>query len=236
MNDGGVMTRAFRKIGRWVFLANIDTIAKVRKRHADFDTLRDRIRAMGTDSLAHFGNHYTFEGGLSLQQNPDELAALCLLLKERGPYNNYMEIGSASGGTCRFLFETVGFRNVLSLDDGSHPRASEQKDNFRVIPNFKQFLGDSHSEQARAFLAENLDGALDVAFIDGDHGFEGVWEDIRLTLPFCRRGTLVIFHDTRACEDVRKAWLKSVMRRQLKPLAEYVGEERPLGISINVVL
>jgi predicted O-methyltransferase YrrM len=236
MNGAETITRALGMVRRLVTSRTLDTIRAVRRRHDDFDAVRDRIRALGTDSLVHFGNHYAFEGGLSLQQNPDELTALSLFLKERGPYHHYLEIGSASGGTCRFLFETVGFRTALSLDDGSHPRAGEQADNFRVIPDLKQFIGDSHSQQAQAFLASNVGAKLDLAFIDGDHSFEGVWQDIQLTLPFCRKGALVIFHDTTACEDVRNAWMQSITRRMLQPLAEYIGEERPLGITVNAVL
>jgi cephalosporin hydroxylase len=235
----GKMGRVLGRFERWMFLSGMDSIAEVRGRHADFDAVRDRIRGLGTDNRAYFGNGYAFEGGLSLQQNADELASLCLFLKEHSPYARYMEIGSGSGGTCRFLSETVGFGTVLSLDDGNHPRASEQAENFRHVPNFTQFLGDSHSEQARAYLAEYLGGnKLDLAFIDGDHSYEGVWKDIQLTLPFCRKGALVVFHDTVAnsCEGVWRAWKKSVLQGQLKPLAEFIGEERPMGISVNSVL
>ena len=64
---------------------NMDTIARLRQRHADFELLRDRILGLGTDSRSYFGNGYSFEGGLSLQQNPDELAAPCLCLRSEGP-------------------------------------------------------------------------------------------------------------------------------------------------------
>jgi predicted O-methyltransferase YrrM len=228
---------ALDRLWRWVYLKDIDTVDKMRGRNDGFEALRDRIRYSGTDRLIDFRNGYTFEGGLSLQQNPDELSALCLFLKERGPFEHYMEIGSGSGGTCRFLHESVGFRRTLSLDDGKHARAGEQAENFRHVENFQQFLGDSHSEAACAFLTESLGRhKLDLAFIDGDHSYRGVRMDIELTLPFCREGTLLIFHDTVACAGVRKAWTKSIARKLVSPLAEYVGEEVPLGISVNAVL
>src|SRR5215210_137642 len=111
-------------------LGRPDTIPAVRRRHGDFEEVRERVRRAGTDSLEHFGNGYTHEGGLYLQQNPDEFTALTLLLRERGPHSNYMEIGSASGGACLFLCREVGFRRVLSLDNGEHPRAVAQKKHF----------------------------------------------------------------------------------------------------------
>ncbi|HEX8557331.1 MAG TPA: class I SAM-dependent methyltransferase [Pyrinomonadaceae bacterium] len=215
----------------------VDSIADVRRRTPDFDAVRDRIRSGGTDDLEHFGNGYTHVGGLLLQQNPDEFAALTVFLRERGPHAEYMEIGSASGGACLFLSREVGFKRVLSLDNGEHPRAVAQKGHFSQIENFKQYLGDSHAPAARRFLEEEVGGPLlDVAFIDGDHSYEGVWQDIELTRPFCRTGALMILHDTVACDDVRRAWFRVAEEGYVRPLAEFIGEERPLGIAVGEVL
>jgi predicted O-methyltransferase YrrM len=211
-------------------------ISDIKQRHSDFDLIRNRVRESGTDNLTHFGNGYTHEGGLYLQQNADEFAALTLFLRERGPHLNYLEIGSASGGACFFLYRELGFRSVISIDDGGHPRAAAQAEHFAQISNFKQFLGDSHTGNARRFLEQNVEGKLDVAFIDGDHSFEGVWQDIELTRPFCRVGALMILHDTVACEGVNRAWRKCIQRNVLRPLAEFVGEEKPLGIGVGSVI
>ena len=224
----------------WFHLRNtlpgLESIAGIKQRHSDFEAMRDRIRRSGTDSLAHFGNGYTHEGGLYLQQNPDEFAALTLFLREHGPHKNYLEIGSASGGGCLFLYQELGFRSLLSLDDGRHPRAVAQAEHFKQIENLKQFVGDSHSEQARLFLEKNAPEKIDLAFIDGDHSYNGVWQDIELTLPFCRSGALVIFHDTIACIGVRRAWRKCIEDKLIKPLAEFIGEEKPLGIGVGSVI
>jgi predicted O-methyltransferase YrrM len=214
----------------------MESIADVKARHADFDAVRQRICQAGTDSLSHFGNGYTHEGGLYLQQNPDEFAALTLLLRERGPHINYLEIGSASGGACLFLYREAGIKNVISLDDGQHPRAVTQPSNFAHIENFRQFLGDSHSEAAREYLENNVTGKLDIAFVDGDHSYEGVWQDIQLSAPFCHAGALMILHDTIACEGVKRAWFESVEKQILHPVAEFIGEERPLGIAVGEIV
>jgi predicted O-methyltransferase YrrM len=203
--------------------------------HSDFAALRERVRDSGTDSIAHFGNGYTKEGGLFLQQNPDEFAALCALLRRYTPIHNYVEIGSASGGSCRFISEQVGFDRAFCLDNGEHPRAPEQPGNFAHVKNLTRFVGDSHSSDARRFLATNLHETADVAFIDGDHSYEGVWADVRLMLAFSRPGTLMIFHDTVACDGVERAWLEVLKRGIAKGVAEYIGEEKPLGIGVCVV-
>ena len=82
---------------------------------------------------------------------------------------------------------------------------------------------------------ENLKANLDVAMIDGDHSYEGAWKDVELVLPHCRAGTLLIFHDTVACDEVRQVWRKCIFNRLIKPQAEYIGDKLPLGIGIGAV-
>jgi predicted O-methyltransferase YrrM len=159
-----------------------------------------------------------------------------LFLRERGPYPNYLEIGSASGGACLFLYREVGLGKVVSLDDGQHSRAVAQAEHFSQVKDFKQFLGDSHSQEARDFLDTNVSEKFDVAFIDGDHSYEGVWQDIQLSRPFCRPGTLLILHDTIACEGVKRAWFQCAREKLIRPLAEFVGPEKPLGIGVGEVI
>jgi hypothetical protein len=156
MNLRQVAGRVKRNASRRKYVVGVDSVEKIQSRQPSFSQVRNDIRRAGTDNLAHFQNEYSHEGGLSLQQNPDEFAALICFLKEysekNGSYTTYMEIGSASGGTCLFLYKEFKFVNVLSLDDGTHPRAAEQKDNFRDIPGLRQFIGDSHSKAAQEFL------------------------------------------------------------------------------------
>lgn len=190
-----------------------------------------RVRAAGTDSLSHFGNGYTHEGGLYLQQNPEEFAALAMLLADRHPGGHYLEIGSASGGAGLFLSKQAGFHRFLSIDDGKHPRASSQREHFAKLGNkFEQFIGDSHSAAAR----EWLDGPpfLDVVFIDGDHSYEGVTADIALVMAYLRPGASIILHDIVACEGVKRAWAELLKRPGVRIVAEYVGAEKPLGIGV----
>ena len=68
-----------------------------------------------------------------MQQNVHEFASLVKLLRNYFKDNeikHYLEIGSASGGNLRFMYENLGFRYVTSLDDGQHTEAIDQKINY----------------------------------------------------------------------------------------------------------
>lgn len=212
---------------------NIDRLKG--RRPEEFAVLVDKIRKAGTDNLSHFGNGYEKEGGYSLQQNPDEFAALVLML-DAGEHRQLLEIGSASGGTARFLSEQCKIDEILSIDDGGHHRYPELAHNFERL-RVEHFKGDSHSAEARAWLVENADlGDVDVAFIDGDHSEEGVWKDVELVLPFLRHGARIIFHDTVACEGVKRAWRRGERDGIWAMLGEYIGASRPLGIGLGYLL
>lgn len=213
----------------------MDSIDKLRSRNPQtFDLLVKEIRKAGTDNLSHFGNGYCLEGGYSLQQNPDEFAALVVHLGSKARAS-LVEIGSASGGTARFLHEQVGFERILSLDNGGHHRYPELAANFEKLPVY-HFKGDSHSAEAKRFLDEHLRGYVDVAFIDGDHTYEGAWADVQLMRDYWETGTLVVLHDIIACGGVKKVWERGRDEGLWVPLAEYVGKERPLGIAVGYAL
>lgn len=227
----------------------MDSIASVRARHPSFGRMVDHIRSLGTDSLSHFGNGYTHEGGYSLQQNPDEFAALIFLLRERvitpcGPRSelvtmmkDYIEIGSASGGSARLLYEQVGFPNMLSVDNHGHHRWVEQEANWGSVP-IETWVGDSHSPEAAVHIGEWLedwradDGIkyANVAFIDGDHSYEGVSADVAMMKPYLTSGSLIILHDTIACEGVKRCFDET--SAWAVKIANYVGDSRPLGIGV----
>lgn len=232
----GQFHRAKLFLGWRPTLGDCISISEIEQRHSDFELIRNRIRESGTDDLSYFGNGYTHEGGLYLQQNPDEFAALTLLLREYGPHHTYLEIGSASGGACLFLYREVSFASTISIDDHQHARAHAQAAHFSQIPNFQQFIGDSHSGEALRFLQQRLGGNVDVAFIDGDHSYDSVWQDIQMSRSFCRPGALMILHDIVWCEDVHRAWRKCVKENLLEPIAEFVGEEKPLGLGVGRVV
>lgn len=201
----------------------------------DIAQLVDEIRAAGTDNLGHFGNGYKFEGGYSLQQNPDEFAAAVACISELLPEvgYTYLEIGIASGGTLRFIAERVGFTRIFAIDDRGHARAGEQRGNFdAMVVKPTCYFGDSHSRAARDWV-RFIVGRADLAFIDGDHSYGGCKQDLEMVLPHAR---YVMLHDTVVCEGVKRTWDEAIAEKKIRAVLHVAGVERPLGIGIGEVL
>ncbi len=172
------------------------------------------------------GFHHLFEGGYCIQQFPDELARLACLLSAYAPFNAYLEIGTAAGGTIRFLTEQVLIHKSVVIDDGQHQRFPIWTEhNSQFVPNVNQFIGDSHSPEAALFL-KNLGLTFDLVGIDGDHSYEGVLADWNLIQPFISPGSLVWFHDVRCLDEVKRLWQQ--LRLQHTPILETDG----LGIGV----
>lgn len=197
--------------------------------HPRFDELRQLVENAGSDSKEFFGG--TINGGYHVQQNPDEFAALlCYLLERCRTISLYGEIGVAAGGTTRLIYEVVGFVGGILIDNGVHPKHQHFKDNTAAFADrLEVLIGDSHSKEVRNELGWNMPavGQFDVVFIDGDHSYEGVKQDIELVRPYCTGTTLAIFHDTIICDGVKQAFNELPDR-----VAEFVGDQKQFGIGI----
>jgi predicted O-methyltransferase YrrM len=190
------------------------------------DQIVAEIEDAGSDHLPTFGGRY--EGGYAIQQHPEELARLVCLLNAYGPFVSSLEIGIASGGTTRFLREQVAILQSAVIDDGRHHRFTEWLANRAAIDHpVVEFIGDSHSLEAAAWLAV-LDRRFDLVGIDGDHSAEGVRADWELVLPYLQPGAVVWFHDVFCahCPGVVDHWQQ--LRRQYPVLLE----TNVLGIGV----
>lgn len=138
-------------------------------------------------------------GGYRMQQAPSEFAHLVRILMDRKP-KTYLQVGSAAGGSERFICEKVGIKTLHIIDYGDHPefpiwqtvnRPALQAQGVAVL----EHIGDSHDEAAEEFLAHH-GLKYDLIGIDGDHTPAGARMDWKLIEPCLRPGTLVWLHDT----------------------------------------
>lgn len=194
--------------------------------------LRDKVILCGGDNPKVFGG--TNYGGYLLQQNPSEFASLVMLLKKQGPFNYYVEIGSASGGNLRFIFENVGFYKAISFDDCMHRHSVHQSGNWwHFSEKLTRYVGDSHRQDASNLLSRWIDGrVIDCAFIDGDHSVDGVLKDFSMLRPHLTARSLVIFHDTHSIPDIKIATDTLIQKGEIEPIAHFVAEDKPCGIMV----
>ena len=169
------------------------------------------VEAMGSDSIAVFGG--TFEGGINLQQVPDEIVP-CIndIIKSKHKIENFLEIGSAAGGTS-FLFDRVfDLENIVIVDDNRHPKHELRSDNLKnVKAKVSEYINDSKYHGSINFV-KNLSIKFDVILIDGDHSHDGVVSDINNYSQFLSDDGFLILHDTVACLGVKQAfnWQKKI--------------------------
>lgn len=157
----------------------------------------DIVLDAGSDSLAVFGGR--FEGGLCLQQVPDEIApALDMLKAALNPTGTtpllMLEIGSASGGTVALVHRVIGIEAAVIVDDNAHDRSAVRPDVLCDVPA-TEIVGDSH-DPAVAVAVADAGFDFDLLHIDGDHSYAGVAGDFKQYVRLVRPGGFVMFHDT----------------------------------------
>ena len=167
----------------------------------DEKSMIEEIKTAGLDD-AIFGPNV---GGYYIQQDPKEFAGLVQTLQGYD-IKTYLSIGTAGGGAERFLFDKLKFDKFYSIDLNEHPRRKIwHEQNKPAICEVKEFLGDSHSEEAENFLSD-LNVKFDCIGIDGDHSPCGVRLDWALVQPYLKKGTIVWFHDITECQGPLELW------------------------------
>ena len=197
-----------------------------------------QIREAGSGG-AFFGDAPV--GGYLLQQVPAEFAAYLTLVRqyfEKSPVMDYVEIGAAAGGVMRFTTELLRPRHVSVLDLGIHPDCAVFPRHFTAaaqVAECRFFSGDSHSADAARFM-EGVGTSIDLAFIDGDHSYEGVSRDAQLVLPHLSSRALVAFHDAatepgvlKYCEDIAAGRING-----LRPIVKFVNNHPIFRCGIMV--
>lgn len=162
-------------------------------------------REFGEDSTVLVRAITEFAGGYfrPIQHEPEIVAALDQV-RAHAP-GVVLEIGTHWGGSL-FLWTRVARPNALIIsadlpggDFGggySEIRTPLYQSFARPEQTLHLLRVDSHLASTKEEVVRRLDGRLvDLAFIDGDHTYEGVKQDWEMYSGLVRPGGLVMFHD-----------------------------------------
>lgn len=188
------------------------------REYADAVALRRHLSALAGD--LPFEQALEVAEQLGITQKPEEIRVLYELLREERP-TNVLEIGLDQAGTL-FLWTRAAASDahLISLDTcpvgrlggwspfvfgrGRLGHSSQRVD--LLLP------ANSHADETVRRVKNLLRGdLLDFLFVDGDHSYEGVWDDFGTYAPLVRPGGLVAFHDisprtTVDTEGVARFW------------------------------
>lgn len=121
-----------------------------------------------------------------------EVKALKVLVKYLPPNPAIIQIGAERGCSTLAMLETRPDAFIFSIDIGEQPK--EHQNLERAGLELKRVVrGLGRSQNIGRFWP--LGWAADLVYIDGDHRYAGVADDIRVWLPNVASGGILAFHD-----------------------------------------
>ncbi len=193
------------------------------------------VLSLGSDKLSLLGGAY--EGGKRLQQVVDEIVPCITYLMKRGAkLTNFLEIGSAAGGTAYLFNHYFQFENMVLIDDNIYLKKIRQPElrhkNLEGI-KYTEIIGNSSSVEVHLKLKE-LKITFDLMIIDGDHRYVGVRADADIYLPYLNRGGYLMLHDTVVERGVRAVFNQLKENKDFVFINEYISKTHhtPCGIGI----
>ena len=183
--------------------------------------------------------------GVGAVQLPEEIGPALAYLAEESP-QRVCEIGTEHGGTTLLLSQLLPSVTVMvgvDLFIKNRPMLERLR---REHQRFHLINGSSCSLKTVARITKLLDGSLlDVAFIDGNHSYEGVLKDFLLYRHLVRENGFILFHDI--VQDHRARYQRETMRwsggvpilwtqlKSLYPFREFVQDYDQDGLGIGVI-
>lgn len=125
-------------------------------------------------------------------------------IKRLGKEINVLEIGTGKGESAYYLLEICpNIKNLLTIDpykeyqdwNGVIDQATLDIHKKVAYENLSEFEGRAWIEETFNILVKE-DSPYDVLFIDGDHAFDAVLNDLNQTYQFVKVGGIVAVHDT----------------------------------------
>lgn len=126
---------------------------------------------------------------------------LAKLIKDNN-YSSYAEIGVWDGYTVKYLLRKCKLIKVICVDDYqdnnqfySHERVIKAKEKGMKLDNYPNlFFYNTTSKEASKKVKDN---SLDIIFIDANHSYKSIKEDIKLWYPKVRKGGMLCGHSYR---------------------------------------
>jgi cephalosporin hydroxylase len=155
---------------------------------------------------------------IGLFQIKEEITQLVNFLKTKN-INNVIEIGTKLGGTL-YIWHQISSGHIFSIDLqggeyggwllNKHPYLGNilAKRNKYFSKNYSithhQINGDSHSPLTKEKLLRIIQNKkVDLLFMDGDHTYNGIKQDLIDYQQFVNNGGFVVFHDINDSEHHR---------------------------------
>jgi predicted O-methyltransferase YrrM len=177
-----------------------------------------------------------------------ELQSLIALVRRMKPAV-LVEIGTHRGGTlaCWAAIAPPG-AHIVNIDI---PPPWEQKDVIAAFmarvrtmvrrSRLTTIAANSHAPETLARLEETLAGApIDVLWIDGDHAYESVSQDVAMYGPLVRRGGIIALHDIQRSdllpgERTEEYWGEVKARARTREFIATRGPGQGMGIGVIFV-
>lgn len=141
---------------------------------------------------------YGIESQMSLNERFQLYYVLRHLLPQSSSPLRFVEIGSYAGSSlfleCQTLKRIVPQFQGFAIDPGGHPQLQTVLQRFQNEVTYLPMLSHQAAPQLQSLFAQ--DGQQPVfIFVDGDHSYEGVRQDILNYFPLLAPGGIMIFHD-----------------------------------------
>ena len=171
----------------------------------------------GNSKKSEYGGQ-TVEDGVYIYQHIKEYPEyLHWFYEQNFSFDLTMGIGVAAGGEVKLFRDYIPCKRTITIDDksmGNHlDQTIEGKDHFEEWHRIKKLIKtdelieyevNSTDVELKEELVEKYYDQLEFAFVDGDHSYDGVRNDIEVVRSIAKDGCIVTFHDVVMIGDCAK--------------------------------